>query len=140
MAGPGKPGPLNKDEAIQRRADMWKLRVEKSLTHQQIADIYGLTQQRVSVILAEAAAEITQATQEAARKAELHKLDIRDQECLAIIAQHKNTDNPMVLAAQDRMDRNGKRRDNLLGLNAPTQVESRQYSYQVNGVEPDALK
>ncbi len=140
MAGPGKPGPLNKDEAIQRRADMWKLRVEKSLTHQQIADVYGLTQQRVSVILAEAAAEISQATAEEARKAELHKMDIREQECLLIIAQHKDTDNPMVLAAHASLDRIGKRRDNLLGLNAPTQVESRSYEYRVNGVDTEALK
>lgn len=140
MAGPGKPGPLTKEASLQREADMWKLRVERSWTYQQIAEQYGISYERVGQILRDAASRLSQATAEEARKAELHKLDIREQECLAIIEQHRDTDNPMVLAAHDRLDRIGKRRDALLGLNAPVKSEVTTYDYTVNGVEVDHLR
>jgi predicted transcriptional regulator len=140
MAGKGKPGPLTKEESLQREADMWRLRVEQSLTQQQIAERYGITQQSVSETLARAAGRISQDTAETARKAELHKLDIQEQRCLRIIEQHADQDNPMVLAAQDRLHKIGQRRDALLGLQAPVKSEVTSYAYTVNGVDPEALK
>lgn len=140
MAGPGKPGPMSAEEAIQRKADMWEAKVREHLTQAQLAQRFGISQQRVSQLLAEAAAEKTQHTAEVARKFELDKLDIRDQECRRIIEQHMDSDNPMVLAAHASMDRNAKLRIALEGLAAPVKQEVTSYSYTVNGVKPDALK
>lgn len=139
MAGPGKPGPYTEAEAAQRRADIWRMRCE-AMTQAEIAKAMGITQQRVSEILSEAAREITQQASEELRKVELDKLDKLEQTAHSIVERFREADPATVLGALDRLLKVQQRRAALAGLDAPTQVESRQYSYSVNGVDPEALK
>lgn len=137
--GPGKPGPGTKEEQIQRRVDIWRMRTEGK-TQLEIAQHFGISQQRVYQLIKEAAAEITQEAAEELRKVELHKLDKWEQAALMVAEQYRGQDASTVLGALDRLLKIGQRRAALVGLDAPSVVEQRQYSYSVNGVDPEALK
>lgn len=139
--GPGKPGPPNREEAIQRRADVWHAKVHEGLTQAELAKRFGCSQQRISQLLSEAAGEITQATSEEARKELLDKLARLQQRVQELLQQAESRDDASTaLGAVDRLLKVAGQVAQLTGANAPTQVESRQYSYEVNGVDPSALK
>lgn len=139
MAGPGKPGPLTREEYAQRKAEIWQLRIEGH-TQRDIAARYGITQQRVHDILDEVYGEITQPVAERLRIEQMHRLDNLRKAANGIIARHTEHDDPTVLAAMDRLLKVDAREAALFGLDAPQQVESKQYSYQVNGVSPEDLR
>jgi predicted transcriptional regulator len=112
----------------------------ESKTQREIAEHFGITQQRVSEILSEAALEITQAASEELRKVELDKLDKLEQTAHSIVERFREADPATVLGALDRLLKVQQRRAALAGLDAPQVVEQRQYSYSVNGVDPEVLK
>ncbi|HEX6968913.1 MAG TPA: sigma factor-like helix-turn-helix DNA-binding protein [Micromonosporaceae bacterium] len=139
--GPGKPGPPNREEAIQRRADVWQAKVHEGLTQAELAKRFGCSQQRISQLLSEAAAEISQATSEEARKELLDKLARLQQRVQQLLHQAEQRDDASTaLGAVDRLLKVASQIADLTGARAPTQVESRQYSYSVNGVDPEVLK
>ena len=141
MAGKGRPGPLTKEQSVQRRADIWHAMVHENLTQAQAAERFGISQGRVSQILNEAAGEITQATSEATRKAQLDRLAQRRQLVQEIIDRRRGMeDDPTVLAAIDKLDRMDRREAALTGADAPVEQVLRTYDYRVNGVDTEALK
>jgi hypothetical protein len=139
VAGKGKPGPPSREQAAQRRVEIWELRVQGH-TQAEIGRQYGITQQRVAEILDEAYKERVDPAAERARAEARDRYDNLRKAAMGIIRRYETHDDPTVLAAMDRVLKVDAREASLFGLDAPVKQEVTSYAYTVNGVDPEALK